>query len=106
LLTQKGVISFQVAQEFFNVALRRFAHPMAPAEAEQYFTLTLRPLLAVHSSSALYLEALRLRPRYALSWYDSLIVAAAQQAQCEALVTEDLQHGQRLGSVRVENPFL
>jgi predicted nucleic acid-binding protein len=106
LITQKGVISFQVVQEFFNVALRRFARPMSPTEAEQYFTVILRPLLAVHSSPALYLEALHLQPRYELSWDDSLIVAAAQQAQCEVLLSEDLQHGQKLGSLRVENPFL
>src|SRR5271168_3255174 len=98
LTTQKGVISFQVVQEFFNVALRRFAHPMNEAEAEQYFAVTLRPLLAIHSSPALYLEALHLQSRRQLSWYDSLIIAAAQQAQCEVLLTEDLQHGQKLGS--------
>jgi len=106
LTTQKGVISFQVAQEFFNVALRRFAHPMNTAEAEQYFTITLRPLLTVHSSPALYLDALHLQARHQLSWYDSLIIAAAQQAECGVLLTEDLQHGQNFGDVRVENPFL
>jgi predicted nucleic acid-binding protein len=105
LTTQKGVISFQVVQEFFNVALRRFAHPMNAADAEQYFAVTLRPLLAIHSSPALYLEALHLRSRHQLFWYDSLIVAAAQQAQCEVLLSEDLQHGQKFGSLRVENPF-
>lgn len=105
LTTQKGVISFQVVQEFFNVALRRFSHPMNAADAEQYFAVTLRPLLAIHSSPALYLEALHYQSRHKLSWYDSLIAAAAQQAQCEVLLTEDLQHGQQFGSLRVENPF-
>lgn len=106
LATQKGVISFQVVQEFLNVALRRFARPMNTSEAEQYFTVTLRPLLTIHSSPALYLEALHLQSRHKLSWYDSLIVAAAQQAQCEVLLSEDLQHGQKFGSLRIENPFL
>jgi predicted nucleic acid-binding protein len=105
LATQKGVISFQVVQEFFNVALRRFAHPMNASDAEQYFTVTLRPLLAVHSSPALYLEALRLQSRYRLSWYDSLIIAAAMQAECEVLLTEDLQDGQKIGDLRIEDPF-
>jgi predicted nucleic acid-binding protein len=105
LTTQKGVISFQVVQEFFNAALRRFAHPMNDADAEQYFAVTLRPLLAIHSSPALYLEALHLQSRHQISWYDSLIVAAAQQAQCEILLTEDIQHGRNFGSLRVENPF-
>ena len=42
---------------------------------------------------------------YRLSWYDSLIVAAAIESDCETLLTEDLQHGQRFGRTRVSNPF-
>jgi predicted nucleic acid-binding protein len=56
--TRGGIVSYQVVQEFFNVALRRFAKPMSSVDAEQYLSTTLRPLLAVHSSSALYGEAL------------------------------------------------
>jgi predicted nucleic acid-binding protein len=56
--TGKGIVSYQVVQEFFNVALRRFAQPMSGAEAEQYLITVLRPLLAIHSSPALYVEAL------------------------------------------------
>ena len=106
LTTQKGVISYQVAQEFFNVALRRFARPMQPADASQYLGTVFRPLLAVHSSQALYAEALQLHTRSGLSWYDSLIVSAAIQARCDLLYTEDLQHGQRFGTLEVRNPFL
>ena len=106
LTTQKGVISYQVAQEFFNVALRRFARPMQPADASQYLGTVFRPLLAVHSSQALYAEALQLHARSGLSWYDSLIVSAAIQARCDLLYTEDLQHGQRFGALQVRNPFL
>jgi len=49
---------------------------------------------------------LRLQAQGGLSWYDSVIVAAAIQAQCEFLFTEGLQHGQRFGSLQVANPFL
>ena len=106
LTHRKGIVSYQVVQEFFNVALRRFAHPLTPADAEQYFTVVFRPLLSVHSSPALYGEALRLYGRYRLGWYDSLIVAAALQARCTTLYTEDLQHGLQIGELRVENPFV
>ncbi len=106
LTTQKGVVSYQVVQEFFNVALRRFTPPMSVAEAEQYFSAAFRPLLAVHSSPALYWQALQLHAGSNLSWYDSLIVAAALEARCDLLLTEDLQHGQRFGSLQVKNPFL
>ena len=41
-----------------------------------------------------------------LSIWDALIVAAAQAARCETLMTEDLAHGQRFGHLVVENPFL
>jgi predicted nucleic acid-binding protein len=106
LTTQKGVISYQVAQEFFNVALRRFAQPMKTADAEQYLSAVFRPLLAVHSSQALYTEALYLHAQSGLSWYDALIVAGAIQAHCDLLYTEDLQHGQRFGTLCITNPFL
>jgi predicted nucleic acid-binding protein len=106
LTTLKGVISYQVVQEFFNVALRRFSQPMQAADAEQYLSTVFRPLLAVHSSQALYAEALHLHAQSRLSWYDSLIVSSAIQARCDLLYTEDLQHGQRFGTLQVRNPFL
>ena len=106
LTTQKGMISYQVVQEFFNVALRKFSQPMKAADAEQYLGTVFRPLLGVHSSQALYAEALHLQAKSGLSWYDSLIVSAAIKAQCDFLFTEDLQHGQRFGSLQIMNPFL
>lgn len=106
LTTQKGIISYQVVQEFFNVALRRFSRPMQSTDAEQYLSTVFRPLLGVHSSQALYAEALRLHAQSGLSWYDALIVSAAIQARCDQLFTEDLQHGQRFGTLQVRNPFL
>jgi predicted nucleic acid-binding protein len=104
--TGQGIISYQVVQEFFNIALRRFSQPMSVAEAEQYLITVFRPLLAIHSSPALYVEALRMSEKYHLSWYDSLIVAAAAQGDCRVLYTEDLQHGQKIEDLRIENPFV
>jgi predicted nucleic acid-binding protein len=106
LQSGKGIVSFQVVQEFFSVAFRRFTPPMSPAEAEQALTMTFRPLLAIQSSYALYGQALELTRRHSLSWYDSLIVAAALEADCRVLYTEDLQHGQKFDNLRVQNPFL
>ncbi len=53
-----------------------------------------------------YSEALRIHSCSGLSWYDSIIVGAAAQAHCDVLKSEDLQHGQSVGSVREVNPFL
>jgi predicted nucleic acid-binding protein len=103
---RKGIVSYQVVQEFFNVALRRFAKPMALGDAEQYLSTVFRPLIAVHSSQALYGEALLLCHRFSLSWYDSLIVAAAIEGQCSVLYSEDLQSGQCFGDLEIRNPFL
>ena len=103
---RRGVVSFQVVQEFFNVALRRFEKPMTVAEAEQFLATVFRPLLSVHSSQALYGQALRLAEQRRLSWYDSLIVAAAIEAECTVLYSEDLQHEQRIGDLKIVNPFL
>src|ERR1700732_1768203 len=104
--TGKGIVSYQVVQEFFNVAFRRFPQPMHVAEAEQYLITVFRPLLAIQSSPALYVEAFRVTAKHRLSWYDSLIVAAALQAQCSRLYSEDLQHGRELEGLRTEHPFL
>ena len=103
---RNGIVSYQVVQEFFNVALRRFAEPMKGSDAEQYLATVFRPLLAVHSSPALYVEALRLNGRYSLQWYDSLIVAAAREGKCSVLYSEDLQSGMRIDGLSVRNPFL
>jgi predicted nucleic acid-binding protein len=104
--TGEGIVSYQVVQEFFNVALRRFSQPMTVAEAEQYLLTVFRPLLAVHSSPAIYFEALRISARHKLAWYDSLIVAGALEGGCEVLYTEDLQRGREIEGLRIENPFL
>lgn len=106
LLTRKAVISFQVVQEFFNVAFRRLKPRMTQAEAEQFLAMTLRPLMAVRSSYGLYSKALQLTGNNSLSWYDALIVAAALEAECRILYSEDLQHGQKFSDLRVVNPFL
>jgi predicted nucleic acid-binding protein len=103
--TGNGIVSYQVVQEFFSVAFRRFARPMSAFAAEEYLNTVFRPLLAVHSSPALLVSALQVYGQHHLSWYDSLIVAAAQEAGCSILYSEDMQHGQRLNGLRIEDPF-
>ena len=103
--TRGGIVSYQVVQEFFHVALRRFARPMSGADAEQYLSTTFRALLSVHSSPALYGEALRMGARFRLPWYDALIVASAIEGQCDVLYSEAFQNGQQFGSVTISNPF-
>src|SRR5215475_11896819 len=101
---RNGAVSYQVIQEFYNVAIRRFATPMSPAEAQLYFSNVFRPLFAVNFSPALMFEAFRIRERYRLSWYDSLVFASAIESECRVLYSEDFQNGMLVDDVRVKNP--
>ena len=104
--TGKGVISYQVVQEFFNVAYRRFPKPMQLEQAEQFLTSVFRPLWTVYSSPALCLRALQILDRFRLQWYDALVVAGALEAKCGILYSEDFQNGQRFDGLEIRNPFL
>ena len=106
LVSHKGAISYQVVQEFFNVAHKRSQGPMRLEEAEQFLATVLRPLCVVHSSPALFHKALQLVDRFRLQWYDGLIVAGALEAKCGILYSEDFQNGQKFDQLEVRNPFL
>jgi predicted nucleic acid-binding protein len=43
--------------------------------------------------------------RHALPFYDALMLAAAEDAGCRWLISEDFQHGQRIGPLTIDNPF-
>ncbi len=101
----RGVISFQVVQEWLNVALRKFEQPLTTAETHRYLDEVLQPLCEVYPSRELYHSALDLQQRWRYSFYDSLIVAAALHAECEILYSEDLQHDQKIAGLRIFNPF-
>lgn len=97
-------ISHQVVQECLNVAIRKFA--ASPEQANQFLSDVLLPLWKINPTSALFAEALGLRARFRFGFYDSLIVAAALQANCTTLYSEDLQHNQRIEQLTIVNPFV
>lgn len=103
---RRAIISYQVVQEFINVALRGFRRPIVRSDLESFVLTVLFPMMAIPSSRSLMIEALRLHGANPLSWYDSLIVAAAVQGDCKLLYSEDLQRGRRFGDLVIENPFL
>ena len=100
------VISYQVVQEFTNVALRGFRVSIHTLDLESFLMKALFPMTVVPWTPSLTIQALRLQATHQLSWYDSLIVGAALQSGCKLLYSEDLQHGQRFGALTVENPFV
>lgn len=106
LTSQKGIVSYQVVQEFLNVATRKFAVPLTIADAQIYLSAVLEPLCEIHSSPAMYHQALEIVNRWQYSFYDSLIIAAAHSSACKILFSEDLQHGQKIHETTILNPFL
>ena len=105
VLAGRIVISVQVLNEFANVARRK--HSLDWAELQQVlagissFCEVLDLTLATHQ------RGLALARRYQLSIYDAMIAAAALEAGCDSLLSEDFQTGQRIdGQLLVVNPFL
>ncbi|MGB5101715.1 MAG: PIN domain-containing protein [Steroidobacteraceae bacterium] len=105
LLAEGGIIGVQVLNEFTNVARRKLDWSWEQVEAALGVIDELvgppRPLTA-----AIHAQAVEIARDHGLSFYDALIVAAAREADCQVLCSEDLQHGQRFGSLVVSNPFL
>jgi len=98
-----GAISYQVAQEALNVLTRKLN--ATPTAAQRFLDDVLSPLWRLGPSPELFERALELRSRYAFGWYDALIVASALACGSERLLSEDLQHGQRIGRLHIVNPF-
>ena len=105
LWTEKtGRLSFQVLNEFYVTVTKSFHPGMDPQSAREdvRFLLAWRPI----SVDARVVEgAWRAQDSYKLSWWDALIVAAAQASDCRYLLTEDLREHQNMGNVEVINPF-
>jgi predicted nucleic acid-binding protein len=99
-----GAISYQVAQEALNVLTRKLN--ATPAAAQRFLDDVLSPLWRVGPSPELFERALEIRARYAFGWYDALIVASALACGSERLLSEDLQHAQRIGRLQIVDPFL
>ncbi len=101
---ENAVISAQVLGEFFVVVTRRIPQPLAAAEAEQVIDL-LSALPAVEVDVKLVKRAVSIHKASQISYWDALIVAAAERAACTKILSEDLSAGQTYHDVRVENPF-
>ena len=103
--TRKGRLSVQVLNEFFYNATQKLKPGLNAQEAydevEEFCAWDPQPL-DVES----FRRAWNLRRSYSLAFWDSLIVAAALQARCSHILSEDLQHGQNLDGIEVTDPFV
>ncbi len=100
--TTSGVISTQVLQEFANIAIKKLRLPALTLRTkllfwEQYEVVQITPAV-IHA-------ALDLHQTRSLSFYDALIVAAAQISGCTLLYSEDMNAGESVNGVRIVNPF-
>ena len=98
-----GVISTQVLVEFYSIITRKVG--VDPLVARDMVT-DLRDFEVVIMDMPLIREGIDISLLSRLSFWDGMIVAAAEWAGCQVVVTEDLNHGQVISGVRIENPFL
>lgn len=97
-------VSAQVLGEFYVTVTRKLARPLGEASAAEALEW-LGLLHVVALDVPLVRAAVRVSRSAQLSYWDGLVVAAAQAAGCRLLLSEDLSDGQAIGTVRVENPF-
>ena len=103
MLEGRCCISRQVLQETLNIATKKLNFDFE--DCEQLLEKTLLPLCKNLPDMQLYHRSLQVRFRYQYSFYDSLIIAAALEAGCQTLYSEDLQHMQRIENLTIFNPF-
>lgn len=103
--SRAGVLSTQVLQEFYAVATRKLK-PQMPRGQARAIVAAYGEWCTVHADPQLVVSASRREDESSISFWDALIVEAAIRAGANRLLTEDLQSGQKLGAVVVENPFL
>lgn len=101
-----GFISMQVVQEFYNVAMKKFKVPLEIVAAKEYLEKVFMQLNVVYPGSDFIATGLDISATTRYSFYDSLIISAALKSSCSVLLTEDMQHGQNIQNLRIENPFL
>ncbi len=97
-----AVVSSQVLLEFAAVSMRKLNKPPEVVSA-QLARLHVLELVAV--DVAICRRAVELHVQHQIAVWDAAILAAAERAGCDILYTEDLNHGQVYGTVRVNNPF-
>ena len=99
-----GILSTQVLQEFYVNVRRKARRPISIEDARAVVTdyLSWEPI--VNDGSAV-LDVIDAEHRYQLSFWDALIVVAAQKGGASVIYSEDLNHGQSFDTVEVLNPF-
>lgn len=104
LLAQGGTISVQILNEFANVSHRklRLGWDEIAKRVETVKALVDPPTALTQATHDAARDIARARK---IAFYDALVIASAQAAKCDLLLTEDFQAGAEFGTLRVHNPF-
>ena len=101
---KSGILSTQVLQEFYVNITRKIPTPLLPAQARGVIENYLVWRVELNGPETILLAS-EIEERYNLSFWDSMIVAAARNAEAEKILTEDLNPGQIVEGILIENPF-
>lgn len=102
--SDRGAISTQVISEFYITITRKIKSPLSVPEARREIEL-LSVLEIVEIDLTMIFSAIRFQSRWKISYWDGLILAAAEQAQCAFLLSEDMKDQENYDGIVVHNPF-
>lgn len=101
---ESAILSTQVLGEFYTVVTRKIKQPLQPMEALGLIdNMAVLPVQEVDFD--MVKRAVRTSDRYEISYWDSLIIAAAERGECNRLISEDLNSGQSYYDIVVYDPF-
>ena len=101
---ETAVLSAQVISEFFTVVTSRIPKPLSIEEAEEAIDL-FSILPVVELDLTMTRRAINTQKQYRSTYWDSLIITAAEKAGCTQIFSEDLNPGQTCHGIVVVNPF-
>jgi predicted nucleic acid-binding protein len=105
IMGENMVLSTQVMSEFYVTVTQKREVKIPKTKAKKQILL-LKNLETVDIDFSLILSAVEISDEHVISFWDSLIIAAALKSKCDILYSEDLNHGQRIQSVQIMNPFI
>lgn len=102
---RKGVISTQVLQELYTALRRKLKSPMSALEAAEILQDYAEWEVIVNNRESIF-RAIEIESRYKISFWDGLMLQAAERAGARTVYSEDLSHGGRYAGMLVVNPFI
>lgn len=99
-----GVLSMQVLQEFHVNVTRKIPHPISKESAR--LVVTTYTTWCIDTTPAEIASAFRIEDQSRIGFWDALIVASAIKCGADRILSEDLNAGQTISGVRIENPFV